>query len=242
MLRIAICDDNNSICSEIEQFIIDYSKISTVKVEVDVFNSGENLLSFIKNEHYFDLIFLDIELNTTTGIKVGTTIREDFDDHISKIVFITSKQGYEKQLFDIQPLYFLPKPIKASRITKSIDLAIKLLDIDNKTFEYKKDYDIVKVRIQDILYFEKVGRKIKIVTHNDETFFNDSLSAIKNRLPQNFLEPHASFLVNFDKIARLSKDMIIMKDKKEIPVSQRNLKNIRDMILNGERDKKYAKL
>lgn len=242
MLRIAICDDNNLICSSIEQMVLDYAKRLTVKIDVEVFTKGEDLLSYIKNEKAFDLIFLDIELGTTTGIKVGTTIREDFDDHISKIVFITSKQGYEKQLFDIQPLYFLPKPITANRIEKSIDLAIKLLDIDNKTFEYKKDYDIVKVNIKDILYFEKEGRKIKIITHTGADYFNDTLSGVKSRLPHTFLEPHGSFLVNFEKITQLTKDIIIMADKKEIPVSQRNLKTIREMIINGERAKKYAKL
>lgn len=242
MLRIAICDDNNLICSEIEQIIIDYSKHISVEIEITAFYRGEELLSHIRKYESFDLIFLDIDLDTTTGIKVGTTIREDFDDHISKIVFITSKQGYEKQLFDIQPLYFLPKPIVADRIEKSIDLAIKLLEIDNKTFEYKKDYDIIKVNIKDILYFEKVGRKIKIVTHNGQDHFNGSLSALKNGLPHTFLQPHSSFIVNFDKITHLRKDFIIMIDHKEIPVSQRNLKSIRDTLLNGERAKKYAKL
>lgn len=242
MLRIAICDDDYTICTEIEQIIMDYSKKLTVKLDVDVFDKGEKLLSHIKSEQRYDLIFLDIELNTTTGIQVGTTIREEFDDHISKIVFITSKQGYEKQLFDIQPLYFLPKPIKRYRIEKSIDLTIKLLDIDNKTFEYKKGCDVFKINVKDILYFEKYGRKIKIVTTSHEDYFNDTLSSVKKRLPQTFLEPHASFLVNFEKITRLTKDMIITTDKKEIPVSQRNLKSIRDMILNGEREKKYAKL
>ena len=242
MLNIAICDDNNSICSEVEQIILAYSKQLPVKIEIEVFTSGEEMLHYIKYEHPFDLIFLDIELDTTTGIKVGETIREEFDDHVSKIVFITSKQGYEKQLFDIQPLFFLPKPIKSDKIEKSIDLAIKILDIDNKSFEYKKDYDIVKVNIKDILYFEKEGRKIKIITHTSTDYFNDTLSGVQSRLPHTFLEPHGSFLVNFEKITRLTKDFIIMINKKEIPVSQRNMKHIRDMLLTGEKEKKHVKL
>lgn len=91
MLRIAICDDNNSVCSEIEKIILNYQKYSCVKFDIDVFFTGESLINFIEKERDFDLIFLDIELGTTTGIEVGSKIRVEFDDHISKIVFITSK-------------------------------------------------------------------------------------------------------------------------------------------------------
>lgn len=234
MIKIAICDDNKFICSEIDEIILDYQKYCCVEFDVSVFYKGESLINFIKNKNDFDLIFLDIELGTTTGIDVGLRIREELDDHISKIVFITSKNGYESQLFDIQPLNFLRKPIDSQKLQKCIDLTVKLLGRENKTFKYKKNYDVVKVKIKDILYFEKEGRKIKIVTTFGEDFFNETILSIKNRLPQNFIEPHGSFIVNFEKIIRLQKDYLIMVNNKEIPVSQRSLKNIRTMLLNSE--------
>lgn len=75
-----------------------------MKIDVEVFDSGESLLEFIKKEHGFDLIFLDIEIGTTTDIVVGRKIRSELDDYISKIVFISSKEGYERKLFDIHCL------------------------------------------------------------------------------------------------------------------------------------------
>ena len=140
MLSIAICDDNNYICSQIEKIILDYQKYKCEKFDIDIFCTGENLINFIKNEHSFDLIFLDIELGTTTGIEIGSKIRNEFDDYISKIVFITSKDGYESQLFDFQPLNFLKKPIEPRKIHKCIDLSLKLLGIENNTFDIKYLY------------------------------------------------------------------------------------------------------
>lgn len=237
MIRIAICDDNNGICSEMEKMILDYQKSSYIKFDITVFYAGETLINYIKNEHSFDLIFLDVELVTTTGIKVGLQIRDEFDDYISKIVFITSKNGYESQLFDIQPLNFLRKPIEVKLLKKCIDLSIKLLERENKTFEYKKDYTFIKVKLKDILYFEKEGRKVRIVTTDGEELFNDTLSSIKSRLPQNFIEPHESFLVNFSKMCRLKKDYLVMTNKKEIPVSKRNISSIRAMLVDTEKEK-----
>ena len=242
MLRIAICDDDKYICSDIEKIIIEYDKLCSVRIDIEVFYTGESLIHFIKNEHKFDLIFLDIELSTISGIDVGNKIRNELDDYISKIVFITSKDGYESQLFDVQPLNFIKKPINEEKLKKCIKLAIKILEIDNKTFEYKKGYDIIKINIKDILYFESIGKRIRIVTHNYEDYFYETLENIKSILPKSFVVPHRAFLVNFEKIHRITKDTIYIINGDKIPISQRNLKTIRNMLIQLERDKKNVRV
>ncbi len=238
MLQVAICDDDMNICSQIEQYLLDYKEKVHVKIDIEVFCHGEELLKFIKNEHKFDLIFLDIELGSTTGINVGREIRNNIDDNIGKIVFITAKDGYECELFDLQPFNFLKKPIQYSKIQKCIDLVVKILYIQNQTFEVKKGYDVIKYAWKEIIYFEKVGRKINIVTENESDMFFGTLSNIKTRLPDFFIQPHSSFVINFEKILRTSKDSIVMSNKIEIPISQRNLKYIRSVLLDSERNKK----
>lgn len=238
MLQIAICDDDIYVCSELEKIIIVYSKLNQKKIEIEIFTKGEELLKFIKNQHKFDLIFLDIELNTTTGIIVGNEIRNIIDDHVSKIVFITAKDGYQNDLFDMQPFNFIKKPIEHTKVEKCIDLAIKLCVTNRDIFEFKKGYDIVKYELREIVFFEKIGRKINIVTDTDSNLFYDTLNKVKEKLPDYFIQPHSSFLVNFEKISRTTKDSIIMSNKKEIPISQRNLKHIRELLLNSERIKK----
>ena len=242
MLKIAICDDDNNICSQLERIILEYGKLNSYAIDVEIFCSGEELICYLKKSHSFDLIFLDIELNTTTGIKVGNKIRNDFDDHIIKIVFVTSKNGYEPQLFNMQPLNFLKKPINQIELINCLNLTIKLLKIENKTFEYKIGYDLFKVNIKDILYFEKEGKKIKITTHSNTDYFYNTLEKIKHGLPNTFIETHNSYLINFEKVVSSSKDYVIMVDGAKVPVSQRNLKNIRNMLISFEREKKNAQL
>ncbi len=76
-----------------------------------MFYSGEKLIEYLKKEDKIDLIFLDIELGNTTGIEVASHKRNKCDDNMSKVVFITSKDGYEQELFQVQPLNFIKKPI-----------------------------------------------------------------------------------------------------------------------------------
>ncbi|MDK2802087.1 MAG: response regulator transcription factor [Oscillospiraceae bacterium] len=237
MINIAICDDDNHTCSELERIILDYEQSNIIQLNIEVFYSGESLINFIKEDHRFDLIFLDIELGSTTGIIVGNKIRKEFDDHISKIIFITSKGGYEQELFDIQPFNFLKKPIQKEKVKKCINLAIHLLEIYNQIFEYKKGYDIIRISIKNILYFESKRKKIKIVTDKGEDQFYGTLENIKERLPRIFVKPHGSFLINFEKVERVTKEFAFIVGGIKIPISQRNLKKIREMIIDFEREK-----
>ncbi|MEA5056457.1 MAG: LytTR family DNA-binding domain-containing protein [Anaerotignum propionicum] len=226
MLKIAICDDNNYICIEIEQIILDYSIQHNIKINIEVFYDGKELINYIENEHCFDIIFLDIELKTTTGIEVGTILRKKLDDYFTKIVFISSKFGYERQLFDVQPMNFLDKPIHKEKLLKCIDLVLKLLDKEKKIFKYKVGKEYRQIAFQDILYFENKLRKVKITTVDGTDEFYGTLVNIKSNLPNIFLTTHNSYIVNYNYIKKISSDNILMINEMIIPISKRNLKDI----------------
>ena len=40
MLRIAICDDEKVICTQIEKILLEYSKLNFLEVDIEVFLSG----------------------------------------------------------------------------------------------------------------------------------------------------------------------------------------------------------
>ena len=68
MFRIGVCDDDEILCSDIEQNILSNSKHFEVKLDVEVFYSGEELCNQMKHGAEFDLIFLDIELKNMNGV------------------------------------------------------------------------------------------------------------------------------------------------------------------------------
>ena len=141
-------------------------------------------------------------------------------------------------MFEVQPLNFIKKPIDSRKLKKCIQLAIKLLKIENKSFSYQKGNKIKRVDIKDILYFESKGKKIKFVTYNGSNYFYESLKSIAEELPKIFVRPHGSFLVNFNKIKTLKSDLVLMEKGTEIPISRRRLKKIRSMLINSEQEKR----
>ena len=116
MYRIGICDDDKELCSGLEEQIYFIASELSIKADVAVWYSGESVLNDLHKGAQLDLIFLDIELVQADGILVGKFIRNEMEDIHTHIVYISSKQTYAMQLFKIQPLDFLVKPISSEQI------------------------------------------------------------------------------------------------------------------------------
>lgn len=235
MIKIAVCDDVVEICSELENIILDFQKQTCEELSVDVFYSGEGIINYIKSGNSFDLIFLDIEIGKINGVEVGHFIRDELNDYVTKIVYISSKTSYDRQLFDVQPLHFLPKPLDKRRVINDIKLAIMLLEKENKIFSFKLCNQICRMPVKEIIYFESLGRQIKLISFNETFCFYGTVDSVMEQLSKNrFIMPHRSYIVNYDNIVSIKKDEIIMCNGEVIPISRLKAKEIKDFQIKYE--------
>lgn len=237
MFKIAICDDVMETCDEIKNIILNIEKgVFCEEVSVSIFHSGEALISDLKEGILFDLIFLDIELGEKmNGVNVGHIIREEMDNYITQIIYISSKSTYDRQLFDVQPLHFLQKPILADKVVRDIKLAVKISQRENKLFEFKSFRNTVKVPYKDILYFESKGREVLLVgTKNNHTFYGNIQSLIEV-LPDFFIHPNRSYLVNYEFVTCFKFEELVMANGSIISISRNRRKEIREQQLVFER-------
>ena len=169
------------------------------------------------------------------GVAVGQYIRETLKNETIQIAYISSKQEYAMELFEMRPINFLVKPLSEEKIENVIDKFLQLNKIDTETFNFKAGHNYYKIPLSDILYFCSNGRKINIVTLKKEYEFYGSLdniySEVKNK---KFLFVHKSFLVNFKYIRKYQYEQLTMSDNKIIPVSQSRRKAVRSMFFEFE--------
>lgn len=238
MIRIAICDDDHTICTQLENIILEFQKENNKELTIKVFYSGEKLIEYIKNKNSFDLIFLDIELEGINGVEVGSIIRNELEDYITKIVYISSKSHYDRQLFEVQPLHFLEKPLEKDKVIKDINLAIKILEKENHWFSFNIGHELHKVPIKEIVYFESLGREIKLVGIKGNVRFYDKIGAISKKVSEfRFMQPHRSYLINYDHVISLKKEEVIMSNEDKIPLSRLRCKEIRELQIFYEEDR-----
>ena len=207
MFYIAICDDQYAICSEIENIILEYQKLTTQDIQIEVFYSAEKLSAFMEYEHNFDLIFLDIEMNGLNGLDLGRKIREEMDNHITQIVYVSGKESYYRDLFEVRPMHFLLKPVEPDKIIKDIELAMKLVNRIGGVFSYKRGHVAYKLPIKNIIYFQSVNRKINIVTLTGEEIFYGKLHDVFHQVAKHrFMNIHKSYIINYEYVAKFKYD------------------------------------
>lgn len=232
-MDIAICDDHKIICSQIENILLDYSNRNCLKLHIDVFFSGESLLSFMAQGHSYDLVYLDIQMGVINGVKVGHHIRKVIKDYSTEIVYISGKDGYDRQLFDVQPLHFIPKPIQASIVIDDLKLAMERAQKNNVFFQYQKAHNIYKTPINNIIYFESQNRENKIVTTSGEDSFYGNLGDIELKVTgHQFLRIHRSFLINYNHIAVLRYSEVVMSNDVTLPISRTKRQVFRKLQIN----------
>ena len=148
MLRIAICDDEKSICNQLEEILEKLGREFLEDIQIDIFYSGEELCQYLAVNNYFDIIFLDIELKIMNGVEVGQVIRDRMLNETTQIIYISGKESYAMELFKIRPLDFIIKPFNYEKIKEIFKIALRIIQKNENIFQYKIGHTTYNVLIK----------------------------------------------------------------------------------------------
>lgn len=234
MVIIAICDDEIQIGGELERNLIEIFGQREIECEIDVFFSGEELCRKMEAGVHYDLIFLDIEFakNEINGIETGRLIRDVHKNHLASIVYISWERKYALDLFEMQPLNFLIKPLEYGKVEGVIRKYIQIAGLWTGEFIYKKGHDSFKVQIKDIVYLESRGRKLILHLANGKTdeFYGSIKEVYKEQLQKfDFLFIHAAYVVNYDYVTVVKYNQLLVADNEApLPISPRKRSEVRE--------------
>lgn len=229
MYRIGVCDDEKNTCAEIEKMIREYGKQKMLELETVLWHTGEELCEALGRTR-LDLLFLDIELVTTSGIEVGRYIRNEMENHEIAIAYISSKSSYAMELFKIRPVDFLIKPVRYEDVAEIIEESLKLQRRNKQIFEYHAKGIYGKVQYKDIICFSSDNKKINIMTPDSVIVFNGRLRDILPQLPENFIQIHQSYIINLDHMLSCTYESVTMSKEMVLNISQPYRKEVRRQI------------
>lgn len=220
MYTIGICDDEKITCGRIEDILLEISKELRIKFEIEVWYSGEDLCNYLKQGYKLDIIILDIDLLEGNGVEIGNFVRDELNDFYTAIVYISHEKNYAMQLFKIQPLDFLIKPIKKEDILNVINRYIRQNNMKNMQFEFQKGHSRCKVLYNEIIYFQSSNRKIVIVTMKGKEEFYGKLKEITEAIPPMFLQIHKSYVINQNYVCKYRYESVKMQNGEELSISK----------------------
>ena len=227
MIRIAVCEDSIPVQAQIEDHI---SEMLT-DCPVEVFSSGEELLSFLSREkRRFSLYLMDISLPGISGIETAAAIRER--DPYALIIYITDYKEYVYEVFETLPYRFITKPIDKDIFHKAISDAVNYITDRGELFHFHVDRIQYQIPFQEIIYFESNLRRVTLHTGKEAFSFYGRLRDLSEHLnPMLFVRTHASYLVNMEFIRSIRDAEVLLSTGEHIPVSRKYRPSVRDKHL-----------
>ena len=88
MYNIGICDDGKNTCASIEEMVLQYAEKNRLKIDTQVWNSGEELCRYLEQGGHLDILFLDIHLGEEDGLELLKELKESYSE--TRIVMVTA--------------------------------------------------------------------------------------------------------------------------------------------------------
>lgn len=218
ILNICICDDDKLIHETLKTYC--YKIYDNTQLEIDNLFSAEELIHIYEQQVRFDIIFLDIEMATITGIEAAEKIKKISPDVI--IIFISSHQKYVFDTFKVEPLHFLVKPFSEQEFNDVFKRALNKYRSLNSTITLKWQNERYVIKINTIKYIEGYKRHITVYTQNEKYEALGKIQDMQKILSSfNFIRTHQGFLVNMDYIHRFTQTDVILSDGTKVMISVR---------------------
>lgn len=226
-LVIGICDDEKEIAARLKDIILE--AISDMKlsreVYIDIFYKAKDLEEEIEDKN-FDLLFLDIMLAKENGIVLGNKILESNSN--TKIVFVTGNMEMVEGIFESVPFSLLLKPVSRDRVRAVIK---KYMD---KALEEQEDLVMIRIRdeaikipVREMCYVESQGRYLIFKLENGKEYrATMTMEEAEKLLKDRFLKCHRSFMINMEKVKRVSRLEAEITNGDTVPISRNNYKKI----------------
>ncbi len=169
-----------------------------------------------------DILLLDIEMPGMTGLELTKLLTRQRPI----IIFTTANQHYAVEAFELNVADYLVKPVGTARFLQAIEKAREALNskkqevqLNDTDFVFIRDNGVLKkILFDEIICLEAMGDYVKIHTPQRFHVIHATLKSIEEKLPDNFLRVHRSFIIAFDKIDSIS-DGVIQTGKLNIPIA-----------------------
>lgn len=216
-MKAIIVDDEPKAIELLKSHLEHFSSIELV----GTFRNGLKAFEFISKEP-IDLILLDINMPHISGISLSKMLPPNI-----KVIFITAYSEYAVESYEIQAVDYLVKPISLERFTKSISRVLSSeaepTEKENQLIFVKSGFETYRLESTSILYLEKDGNYMNYHCRNQKIMARETVQESLEKLPNNFIQTHKSFIVNLENISSFtSNELTIGKEKVSLSETYKN--------------------
>lgn len=237
VLKLAIIDSIKQDRDKLSIIIEKWFAFNNYFVEVFTFANG-NLFLNNCTDNLFDLIFIDVHLETMTGIETAKAIRER-SPHIP-IVFVTA---HAESIFEAVHLHifdYIMKPYTFDQISNVLYELISLFPLNrrNPLIKFSSGKKNIILAMSDILYITADNNYTIFTTKNGikryRIFFSKAFDLLTDK---RFILCTRGVAVNMDYIDREEQGTFKMKDGRNFPIHRNGRREVIDAFEHYQQQK-----
>ena len=222
-MKLAIIDDKKAFAERLRSYVLTLFAEKHTAVDITVTDNSEFILY---NGKQFDVILLDIEMPSCSGIHLASKLNEKKNiDEKPYIIFVTNRDGLVFDALKQQPFSFVRKS-HLDDLKPCFDRLIMLCESDIY-YPIKTGRDIERVALKDIFYLEKQKNYVIYHTAHGTISERTTLDKKSDLLNNGFLRTHIGYMVNTRFIDKIQTRDIILSDGTMIPLSRKYSETVR---------------
>jgi len=196
MINVLICDDDQYMRKMLRKIVSENLSITNVYDTED----GIEALNIVQKQT-INIALLDVDMPKLNGIETAKLISKISPS--TRFIFITAHADYAIESFTVHPYDYLLKPVKIESLNDTLKNLVREVVPNNATITIRNSNKIFVINQKKILFIEKILRNTIVNTVEEEIVWNKTLTELEEKLNQNFVRVHNSFLVNIDKINKI---------------------------------------
>lgn len=233
-MNVVIVDDEYL---AIEELAFQLSLCDDIQVK-STFMDPEKAFDYIVS-HDVDVVFLDIQMPGTNGLKCAKKILSQKN---IRIIFVTAFTEYAVSSYELDAADYLLKPINNARLNKSLD-KVRQLNSGTCTHKIKRDFLLIyekevlrPIKYNDIRYCRANDKHVEIFTKDQIYVYENNIGKLEEALQDPaFFRCHRSYIINLKRISIIEPVertyLVKMEDASElIPISRSNVQTFKKMM------------
>jgi DNA-binding LytR/AlgR family response regulator len=225
-MNIIVCDDNEKDRKTLIELLQDYEQSNNQSFNITEYTLGTELCNNIDTLHNCELIFLDINMSDTDGLKTAANIRNFYPK--IPIVLVTAYMNYALDGYKVKASRFLLKDDLANTINECMDDLIAEIQKNNRILEFPFVEGSMKLYVDEIIYIETDGHKnlfhIGIKTYSIYKKLDELTAQLQT---YGFIRIHKSYLVNMRYILKINSYVVTLQNGKKLSVPRSRYQEVK---------------
>lgn len=224
-MKIAIVDDD-IFWRQKAEYVID-SFLGIDVPSVDTYANGE---SFLHADTFYDLVFMDIEMERVDGLSASKTYKEKYPDVY--VILLTTHTEWVTKGYEVNAFRYIFKEQMNQKIPEALRDYQMIVEKERTVTVNVVGLGEMPIHIKNIVYITTDRRNIRIHTKTKDYISSAGMQAMEEELaPYGFFRTHKSFLVNVCEVHTFDKRDIVMKDKSIAYMSSRKYAEFKAVYL-----------